>query len=212
MLPRPQGLNPDPPGATGTGQYGDLRRPRLQHDRRRRCLRLQRRASHQRQPERRLRQRVRRRLRPALRAPLHSWFLYREHCVVDPLAAMVPPPRYRLVRLHGVLGPRHGWRARVWSLGPRNRMQDAGKRRARRRRRAGRRRLAWTRWLSSSKEPLSCRAVSFCHRRRRGALVAPNILSIAHWNRLLGGELYSSTPRVLAWIGPPSCAEPSTST
>jgi hypothetical protein len=29
------------------------------------------------------------------------------------LAAMVPPPRYPLLRLHGVLGPRHGWRARV---------------------------------------------------------------------------------------------------
>ena len=29
------------------------------------------------------------------------------------LAAMVPPPRYPLLRLHGVLAPRHPWRARV---------------------------------------------------------------------------------------------------
>ena len=29
------------------------------------------------------------------------------------LAAMVPPPRYPLVRLHGVLAPRHAWRALV---------------------------------------------------------------------------------------------------
>jgi hypothetical protein len=29
------------------------------------------------------------------------------------LAAMVPPPRYPLLRLHGVLAPRHRWRARV---------------------------------------------------------------------------------------------------
>ena len=56
---------------------------------------------------------------------------------------------------------------REWSLGPRSRMQDARRRRARRRRRAGRMRLARNRRLSSSKEPLSCRAVSFCHRQRR---------------------------------------------
>jgi len=29
------------------------------------------------------------------------------------LAAMVPPPRYPLLRLHGVLGPRHRWRGRI---------------------------------------------------------------------------------------------------
>jgi hypothetical protein len=29
-------------------------------------------------------------------------------------------------------------------------------------------------------------------------LLAPNVLSIAHWNRLAGGELYAATPRV-AW-------------
>ena len=29
------------------------------------------------------------------------------------LGAMVPPPRYPLLRLHGVLGPRHAWRARA---------------------------------------------------------------------------------------------------
>jgi hypothetical protein len=28
--------------------------------------------------------------------------------------------------------------------------------------------------------------------------LAPNVLSIAHWNRLAGGELYAATPRV-AW-------------
>ena len=29
-------------------------------------------------------------------------------------------------------------------------------------------------------------------------LLAPNVLSIAHWNRLAGGELYAATPR-MAW-------------
>ena len=59
---------------------------------------------------------------------------------------------------------------RAWCLAPRSRMQDARRRRARRWRRAGRSCLARNRRHSSSKEPLSCRAVSFCHRRRRAVL------------------------------------------
>ena len=49
-------------------------------------------------------------------------------------------------------------------------MQEARRRRARRRWRAGRRKLARHWWLSSSNEPLSCLTVSFCHRPRRAVL------------------------------------------
>ncbi len=33
------------------------------------------------------------------------------------LAAIVPPPRYPLLRFHGIIAPRHRWRDRVrWAL------------------------------------------------------------------------------------------------
>ena len=127
------------------------------------------------------------------------------------LAAMVPPPRYPLLRLHGVLAPRHAWRARVV---PRPRESHAG-------------------CMKSSTREVST-TTSFAeawagivtpHERRpppvsigsgeaalvpseevvktrtllaTGAAVqvAPNILSIVHWERLLGGELYAPLSRL----------------
>ena len=46
----------------------------------------------------------------------------------------------------------------------------------------------------------------------RALLVAPNVLSVAHWNRLGEGQLYAAQPRVDWAIGPLSCAGHSTST
>jgi len=133
------------------------------------------------------------------------------------LAAMVPPPRYPLLRLHGVLGPRHRWRARVVPR-PLNRMQDARSRRARRRRRAGWTRLVVTRRLSPSNE---CRAVTFCRRQRRRGQARPRscraprsrpprrcsrrarrrrsrrtLSPSRNGSRILGGERYAPLSRV----------------
>lgn len=127
------------------------------------------------------------------------------------LAAMVPPPRYPLLRLHGVLAPRHAWRALVVPRPPESYagcMKSARKSDAR-----------------AGDEPRPCGAAPPA-RVEPGAVpsfaleglaiapsaetvrtstlvatgaassVAPNILSIAHWERLLGGELYSPISRL----------------
>jgi hypothetical protein len=119
------------------------------------------------------------------------------------LAAMVPPPRYPLLRLHGLLAPRHRWRARVV---PRPPDSHAGCTKSSRKKDA-----------RGSEEPCGCGlppAASFepaglpiappAEVVRTSTLlatgaasrVAPNILSIAHWDRLLGGELYAPLSRV----------------
>ena len=127
------------------------------------------------------------------------------------LAAMVPPPRYPLLRLHGVLAPRHAWRALVVPRPPESYagcMKSARKSDAR-----------------AGDEPRPCGAAPPA-RVEPGAVpsfaleglaiapsaetvrtstlvatgaassVAPNILSIAHWERLLGGELYAPISRL----------------
>ena len=103
------------------------------------------------------------------------------------LAALVPPPRYPLLRFHGVLAPRHRWRDRVVprpparapvckgtpsELGP---ALEAGD---------GRAALV----LPAPTTTLTTTGAA--------VQVAPNVLSIAHWDRILEGELYASGSRL----------------
>ena len=131
------------------------------------------------------------------------------------LAAMVPPPRYPLVRLHGVLAPRHPWRARVVPRPPesyagctkssstkKKSSPSAGEATAEpgaagvaRIERPGPSVQSGTGEAAlvptAEVVPTSTLLVTGAASR-----VAPNILSIAHWDRLLGGELYAPLSRV----------------
>ena len=136
------------------------------------------------------------------------------------LAAMVPPPRYPLLRLHGVLGPRHGWRARVVPRPPesharctkaaRKKAEASGTEEARPQSAAfveqGAAVVSRGELLSlaaprgTGEAALVARpdvlAISTLLETGDAAQVAPNILSIAHCNRILGGELYAPLSRV----------------
>ena len=136
------------------------------------------------------------------------------------LAAMVPPPRYPLLRLHGVLAPRHPWRARVV---PRPPESQAGCATVSSKKKS-------TSSVAEAGAELAAAVVSRIERPGLGPCaqngtgeaalvatasavptsvptstllvtgaalqVAPNILSIAHWDRLLGGALYAPLSRV----------------
>lgn len=127
------------------------------------------------------------------------------------LAAMVPPPRYPLVRLHGVLAPRHAWRALVVPRPPESyagcmkssRNNEAcGDDEPRRRRAAPAARVEpgavpsfALAGLSNAPTAETVRTSSLVA-TGAASRVAPNILSIAHWERLLGGELYAPLSRL----------------
>jgi hypothetical protein len=133
------------------------------------------------------------------------------------LAALIAPPRYPLVRYAGVLGPRSAWRKDIVP-GPRERRPScdgvAGD--------PGRDEVepsaepnkgeACPQRLGRPKEVAGL-APDPTHPRDRGAAtvllapeavarpgdvvsLAPNVLSVRHWDRLLGGTLYAATPRV----------------
>lgn len=130
------------------------------------------------------------------------------------LAAMVPPPRYPLLRLHGVLAPRHAFRARVVPRAPESHARCNASSSTKKSTPAA---------SEAGAEPRS--GVVSCvqrpepsgqHGSGEAALVppaevvrtstllatgtaqreAPNILSVAHWQRLLGGELYAPLSRL----------------
>ncbi len=131
------------------------------------------------------------------------------------LAAMVPPPRYPLLRLHGVLAPRHAWRARAvpcppesharcTSSSPPNRAYSKAEVTAGAElaaavvppptlprpsgpRGTGEAALVPTTELVPTRALLETGAAS---------QVAPNILSVPHWARLVGGELYAPMSRL----------------
>jgi len=119
------------------------------------------------------------------------------------LAAIVPPPRYPLLRFHGVLAPRHRWRARIVPQPP----SPAKACRV----------TAWE--LASGKstaaepsgaspppagdgravfrlEAVEAVVTSSLTTTGKAEQVAPNVLSIAHWERILEGELYAATARI----------------
>ena len=125
------------------------------------------------------------------------------------LAALIAPPRYPLVRYAGVLGPRSAWRKDVVPR-PRERpplcdgaaspVSDASQSHGAK--------AAIPRPRSDDAagavpaRPRSVDGLTLARLPGGGPLVgdvvalAPNVLSVRHWDRLVGGVLYAATPRV----------------
>jgi hypothetical protein len=132
------------------------------------------------------------------------------------LASIVAPPRFPLLRLHGVFAARHRWRARVVPKPPASCRKKSSHAEARDRCDVG---------SSSSgigleqgigkaaphSDPTSrgdgASAFVIRHALPTSSLlaegiaeaIAPNILSLLHWERLEQGELYAATSR-LDWL------------
>lgn len=95
------------------------------------------------------------------------------------VAALVPPPRHPLVRFHGAFAPRSRWRRDVVPKPPPNEHQH-----------------------EPNKPPVTERS----HAQRaahpasaltpRATRLAPNVLSVRHWDRLRSGALLAASPRV----------------
>jgi hypothetical protein len=111
------------------------------------------------------------------------------------LAALIPPPRYPLVRFHGVIAPNSSWRKEVVPKPrePRRELKKTCDERASKKA------------LGSS---ISHAAAKVCVEREpsvrsaaeAGTVVArfisANVLSVRHWERLENGALMASSPRV----------------
>ncbi len=129
-----------------------------------------------------------------------------KHRVMEPveflarLSALIPPPRFPLVRFAGVLAPRSKWRALVvprppTTSGPSRRAPcvDASRKSEP---------VAIPDPPSSltlTTVPASMPAVfaqTLAAQSDAVEIVAPNVLSVAHWNRLGEGQLYAAQPRV----------------
>ena len=113
---------------------------------------------------------------------------------------MVPPPRYQLLRLHGVLAPRHPWRARVVPRPPES-YAGCTKSSSKEKKSAPAIERQGPSARSGAGEAALVRATDVVPTSTllvtgAASQVAPNILSIAHWERLLGGELYAPHSRV----------------
>jgi hypothetical protein len=128
------------------------------------------------------------------------------------LAAIIAPPRYPLVRYAGVLGPRSAWRKDIVPKPRKRRLacdaaaidppaEDTAKPRAepgkgeaasprpkRPRDTAGPASRTETATIALAPEIVA----------RPGDVIelATNVLSVRHWDRLLGGVLYAASPRV----------------
>lgn len=138
------------------------------------------------------------------------------------LSAIIPPPRYPLLRYAGVLGPRSRWRR---ELAPRPREPETC---------AKATRAEATRPEPESQPPRGARAEPTDSRHLprastkvaaatpahatisaspvppapsaglrpatgAGVVLTPNVISVKHWQRVLGGLLYAATPRV-DWV------------
>ena len=128
------------------------------------------------------------------------------------LAALVPPPRYPLLRFHGVVAPRHRWRDRVVprppvraSLCKREGMGAGAAERGDAETTSGATPTPSTPRVPEALEAGDGRAAFVLDARVAtrsltttgiAELVAPNVLSLAHWDRLLDGELYASSARL----------------
>ena len=112
------------------------------------------------------------------------------------LAALVPPPRYPLVRFHGVLAPKSSWRRDVVPKAP----TTSARERPRAERCDGRDKPSG----SSSPDPRrapkrpSERGATSSLAGASAIFLSPNVLSVKHWNRLEEGLLFATTPRI-AW-------------
>lgn len=130
------------------------------------------------------------------------------------LAAIVPPPRYPLLRMHGVLAPRHALRPRVVPRPPvahrthacnacNAHACDAHDHAEPKPKPATDKRVHDTpasgsgdgdgRAVLRITEPVPTAELTASGHAER---VGPNVLSFAHWQRLLEGELYASSSRV----------------
>jgi hypothetical protein len=131
------------------------------------------------------------------------------------LAAIVPPPRYPLLRYHGVLGPRSSWRrdvvpnapaARSCEQRPPTKDREVESRASGACDRAGLtpHRSGSSRERAPSALPASVADTVATSDRgndtgavyAKAVLLAPNVLSTKHWIRLLGGSLYAASPRI----------------
>ncbi|MDF2698047.1 MAG: hypothetical protein K0S65_6430 [Labilithrix sp.] len=166
-----------------------------------------------------------------------------KHRVMTPLellarfAALVPPPRYPLVRYHGVLAPHAAWRREIVPrppIGPSSRIDTAGAAGERTscgrssrgdtapvhrgasggfsvpREQAGRADESARRPsgagptdaagdIAEHVRPLSASPGAAASAASADVTnLAPNILSVRHWSRLLNGVLYATSPR-LRW-------------
>jgi hypothetical protein len=129
------------------------------------------------------------------------------------LAALTAPPRYPLLRYAGVLGPRSAWRkdivpkprerrpacndppaeASTVKPGAEPKKSDASPRRPERSRDAAR--PARSADGGAVMQP-ALYVPDIVARPGDVIALAPNVLSVRHWDRLLGGALYAATPRV----------------
>ena len=116
------------------------------------------------------------------------------------LAAIVPPPRYPLLRLHGVLAPRHAFRARVVPRPPISRTTSAPAKHEHgaRKPEPNAKRKPDERAPGDASAALRTDAVPTAELTASGDAerVGPNVLSFAHWARLLDGELYAKNAQV----------------
>lgn len=124
----------------------------------------------------------------------------RTHRVMSPVeflarfSAIVPPPRYPLVRYHGALGPRSRWRALVvprprLARGATSSCPQPG---------PGARGEPTLDSHARAPDPVS-RSLPANLRAgppSAGAYLLPNVITVRHWDRLLDGALYTSETRV----------------
>jgi Putative transposase/Transposase zinc-binding domain len=132
------------------------------------------------------------------------------------LAAIIAPPRYPLVRYAGVLGPRSSWRRDVVPkprdkrdvcTGAREKKSDPAHHAAQPNPKASGtapKRPDLPPKRGAAEEALTVAATTIGvtslpgPQARPGDVIrlAPNVLSVQHWDRLLGGLLYATSPRV----------------
>jgi hypothetical protein len=129
------------------------------------------------------------------------------------LAAIIAPPRYPLVRYSGVLGPRSSWRRdvvpkpREWpracdeaarAVSASNTVEQPDRTRPKHTPKPAARSSAERERAGSVNAGLSAiaRGPQVVDDGGGSELLAPNVIAIRHWERLLGGALYASAPRV----------------
>jgi hypothetical protein len=131
------------------------------------------------------------------------------------LSAIIAPPRYPLVRYAGVLGPRSVWRKDVVPK-PRRRLPACNdgpgasgtvkSRAGPKKSDASPQRLERSREGAASVRSADSEAAAVMQLApdvpdvvaRAGDVIAlkPNLLSVRHWDRLMGGALYAASPRI----------------
>lgn len=118
------------------------------------------------------------------------------------LCALIPPPRYPLVRYHGVLAPRSPWRRQVIPRAPSGRTKQpkctgAASKPTERTNRREPRDSAQREGRAARPSPMtSIVAAAPVQQSGDVVILSPNVLSLRHWQRLLGGLLYAASPRV----------------